>query len=341
MTSGLAKRVAWLAAASARPRPGSRVWSRTSPTLSQAVTLARAYTPASPNPLQSAIDPAKDKTIAYSTFECSAEACSAESRQQTPLIIQHSLFGRKENCKILGKELHHLTRRRVILPDARNHGDSPPCKEPSVRQMSSDLAGLQAQLGLPRACLMGFSTGGRVAMVTALTRPNTVDRLVVVASSPLNTADLQQRWERHREACYIVHTFLANSGRLLPAHSLELAADIELKLDLDTALKSTSMDKTERSLFISNLGKVNMEYLLNSPDLGRFPSMQDKVFHGPTLFITGEKRPVWEDDQQIRSIRHMFPNSHFVKIAGAGHCVHTEKQDDFLSAVIPFLQSEL
>ena len=74
-----------------------------------------------------------------------------------------------------------------------------------------------------------------------------------------------------------MHTFLANSGRLLPAHSLELAADIELKLDLDTALKSTSMDKTERSLFISNLGKVNMEYLLNSPDLGRFPSMQDKV----------------------------------------------------------------
>ena len=58
-----------------------------------------------------------------STFECSAEACSVESRQQTPLIIQHSLFGRKENCKILGKELHHLTRRRVILPDARNHGD--------------------------------------------------------------------------------------------------------------------------------------------------------------------------------------------------------------------------
>ena len=39
---------------------------------------------------------------------------------------------------------------------------------------------------------------------------------------------------------------------------LELAADNELKLNLNTTLKSTSMDKTERSLFISNLGKFNM-----------------------------------------------------------------------------------
>ena len=65
MTSGLAKRVVRLAAAPARLRPGPRVWSRISPTLYQAVTPARAYTPASPNPLQSAADPAKDKTIAY------------------------------------------------------------------------------------------------------------------------------------------------------------------------------------------------------------------------------------------------------------------------------------
>ena len=67
----------------------------------------------------------------------------------------------------------------------------------------------------------------------------------------------------------------------------------------------------------------------------------EQVFHGPTLFITGEKRPVWEDDQQIGNIRHMFPNSHFIKIAGAGHFVHTKKQDNFLSNVITFLQSEL
>merc|ERR1712013_835938 len=123
-----------------------------------------------------------DNKLSYVSYE------SPTSHTQAPLLIHHSLFGRKENFRSLGKKFHHLTKRSVIIPDARNHGSSPPCLNPSIKQMSSDLMNLTAQLGVEKTCLLGHAEGGRVSMLTALTRPNLVDR--------------------YREACYIVDTIL-------------------------------------------------------------------------------------------------------------------------------------
>jgi len=268
-----------------------------------------------------------DTKLSYVSYE--SPRCSG----QTPLIIHHNLFGRKENFRSLGKKFHHLTARSVIIPDARNHGNSPTCLNPSLKQMSSDLVNLSSQLGVEKACLLGHATGGRVGMLTALTTPQLVDRLVVVSSSPMNTTTSLARWDRFREACYIVNT-------ILRSHSMHEEAGVELTLEVDSALKDTLVDRAERALFLSNLGKINTEAFLNNPDMGKFPTLQGNTFNGPTLFITGEKKPSWECDTDVRTIRQLFPNSHFVKIPGAGHWVHTEKKDDFLAAAVTFLQTE-
>jgi len=265
--------------------------------------------------------------LSYVSYE------SPHSPNQTPLIIHHNLFGRKENFRTIGKKFHHLTKRSVIIPDARNHGNSPPCLNPSLKQMSSDLVKLTSQLGVEKTCLLGHASGGRVSMLTALTRPHLVDRLVVVSSSPINTTNSLAKWERFREACYIVNT-------ILRSHKTRGEdARVELTLDVDNALKGTLKNR-ERALFLSNFDKINTEAFLNNPDMGRFPTLQGNTFKGPTLFITGEKKPSWESDTDVRTIRQFFPNSFFVKIPGAGHWVHTEKEDDFLAAAVPFLQTE-
>lgn len=303
-------------------------------------TALRSYVaPAPTNPSTTSIkENITDTSLSYVSFE------STSSTTQTPLMIHHSLFGRKENFLSLGKKFHHLTKRSVIIPDARNHGNSPPCMNPSLKQMSSDLTQLTSQLGLEKTCLLGHATGGRVAMMTALTKPDLVDRLVVVSSSPLNTSTTLARWERNREACYIVHTILASHGKTVHncgiVHSMEGENGVDFILEVDNALKATLEDRSERALFISNLGKINTEALLNNPDMGRFPNLQGNTFNGPTMFITGEKKPSWECDKEVRAIRQLFPNSFFVKIPGAGHWVHTEKTDDFLAAAVTFLQTE-
>jgi len=274
-----------------------------------------------------------ENKLSYVSYES-----AGQSQASKPLIIQHALFGRKENLASLGKNINHVTKRSVIIPDARNHGNSPKCTNPSVKQMSSDLLGLQSQLRVPRASLLGFSTGGRVAMMAALSAPQMVDRLVVSSGSPLNTQQTLEKWERFQEAAHIVHTLLKSHG--ISSKSEMHDADFKLKLEIDEALKSTLKDRAGRALFLSNLGKSKLKSLMNNPDMGRFPNVDDKCFNGPVMFISGERQPSWANDDDIRRIKQIFPNSHFVKIPGAGHWVHLEKCDDFLSAVVSFLQTE-
>ena len=234
--------------------------------------------------------------------------------------------------------ISHLTKRTVIIPDARNHGNSPKCENPSIHQMSKDLVAFQNQLKINRSCLLGFSTGGRVAMMTALLQPQSVERMVVTGTTPLNTTELLTRWEKSMEAAHIIHTLSKANGYTSLSDLIEM--DIELKLKMNEALKSTIKEDSERALFLNNLGKTNLRALMHNSDMGKFPDLVGNVFSGPVMFITGEKKPAWSGDEDVRRIRQLFPNSHFVKIPGAGHWVHNEKSDDFLSAVITFLQTE-
>jgi len=277
---------------------------------------------------------AEDNTLSYVSYEN-----ASLKDNSTPLIIQHALFGRKENFTNLGKKIHHVTKRSIIIPDSRNHGNSPKCANPSVKQMAVDLMGLQQQLKIEKSSILGFATGGRVAMMSALLHPDKVDRLVISNSSPLNTQEILFRFESFQQAAYIVHTLLKNHG--ISSKSQIVDTDFKLKLELDEALKDTLKDNSTRALFLSNLGKFKLKALMNNPDLGKFPYVEDKCFKGPVMFITGENQPEWKSDTDIRSIKQIFPNSHFVKIAGAGHHVHQEKYEDFLSAVVSFLETEL
>lgn len=263
------------------------------------------------------------------------------------VTCQHGLFGRKENFTGLGRRAHHLTRRSVLVPDLRNHGESPPCRNMSLRQMSSDLVRLTSHLGVSRAAVLGHATGGRVAMYTALTRPELVTRLVVASSSPLDTAASLARWRRNRRAMEVMRDMLAGLSLDSRARleeegqgSEEGQKGVEFELEANAALRSVLTDPSERALFLSNLGKVNVEALLgSSPDLASFPDMQGHTYEGPTLFITGEREPVWGGDSEVRSIRTLFPNSHFVKVPGASHWPHTEASDEFLAATVSFLQT--
>ena len=54
-------------------------------------------------------------------------------------MIQHGLFGTKENWKTIGKELNHITNRTVYNIDGRNHGESPHTDEMTFALMAKDI----------------------------------------------------------------------------------------------------------------------------------------------------------------------------------------------------------
>lgn len=58
---------------------------------------------------------------------------------------------------------------KVIVADARNHGDSPHSPDLSYQVLSEDIISLLKTLDIPKATLIGHSMGGRTMMAVALT----------------------------------------------------------------------------------------------------------------------------------------------------------------------------
>jgi pimeloyl-ACP methyl ester carboxylesterase len=75
---------------------------------------------------------------------------------------------------------------RVLVPDLRNHGQSPHDPVNSYPAMVSDVLGLLDAQGVASANLVGHSMGGKVAMHLALNHPQRVTGLAVVDMSPVD-----------------------------------------------------------------------------------------------------------------------------------------------------------
>ena len=95
-----------------------------------------------------------------------------------PLILLH---GNGEDCSYFIHQMepfaHHF---RVIAIDSRGHGQTPRGEAPfTIRQFAEDLLAFMDQHGIGKAHLLGFSDGGNIAMVFALTHPERVEKLVL------------------------------------------------------------------------------------------------------------------------------------------------------------------
>lgn len=73
---------------------------------------------------------------------------------------------------------------RCLRYDTRGHGGSPVVETAyAVDDLAADLGALLATLGIAKAHVVGLSLGGMTGQVLAATRPDKVDRLVLVATS--------------------------------------------------------------------------------------------------------------------------------------------------------------
>jgi pimeloyl-ACP methyl ester carboxylesterase len=97
-----------------------------------------------------------------------------------PLILLHGGLGSGE---MFGPIIPALAaNHQVIAPDLQGHGRTADIDRPlDIRLMADDVAALIGHLGLERPDVMGYSLGGGVALMTAVTYPELVNRLVVAS----------------------------------------------------------------------------------------------------------------------------------------------------------------
>lgn len=100
----------------------------------------------------------------------------------TPLVLIGGLGADLTMLAVWANEL--AEQHQVLTFDNRGAGRSDQPDQPyTIAQMAKDTTGLMDALDIPRADVMGFSMGGRIALELALTRPDRVRRVVLVSTS--------------------------------------------------------------------------------------------------------------------------------------------------------------
>ena len=237
-----------------------------------------------------------------------------ETGQGMPIIIQHGLFGAGDNWLTAAKLLEDEY--RVILPDARNHGQSPHDRAFTYTAMAEDLVELLDTLGLEDALFVGHSMGGKAVMNLAVNFPQRVRQLVVVDIAP-----------RH----YPVH-----HQTILEAFSSIDTQNLKSRKEADEAMAAYIRDMSTRQFLLKNLTRSDdggFEWKLNLPvvrdqieNVGD-PLAEGTTYQGPTLFIGGSKSDYIQKEDE-RLIGQHFPKAKIKMISGAGHWVHAEKPEE-------------
>lgn len=244
--------------------------------------------------------------------------------QGPPLIILHGLFGSLENWHSISQKL--AADFQVFAVDQRNHGRSPHAAEMSYQSMAGDLKEFVTTHQLSAVNLLGHSLGGKVAMFFALNYPDLMEKLVVVDIAP-------RAYPPH-------HSEILNALSSLDLPSFKNRKDLETHLapsipDLATRqflLKNVKRDSAGTFYWQMNLAAIHRNYdRLNEALSSQQP------FTKPALFISGE-RSDYIRDEDLASIRKLFPQAAHCKIPGASHWVHADAPEAFLRKVREFLK---
>lgn len=234
------------------------------------------------------------------------------------LLIAHGLYGSARNWGAIAKRLSDT--RRVIAVDMRNHGESPWFDDHDYHGMARDLA---AVADGPMDVL-GHSMGGKAAMVMALTRPESVRKLIVADIAPAAYSHSQQ-WA------------------IDAMRSVDLSS-VESRSDADERLARTVEDRGVRAFLLQSLDlrgrrwRLNLDALESAmPDITGFPRI-DGRFDGPTLFLSGDESDYVRKEHRA-AIDRLFPNARFARLKGAGHWLHADRPREFEGAVRAFLDT--
>ena len=116
--------------------------------------------------------------IAYVDFEPLTED------RGEPIVLVHGFASTHAVNWLFTQWVKTLTEdgRRVIVFDNRGHGRSAKLYDPaqySLDLMAADIVHLLDHLSIPRADVMGYSLGGRIGTVLALTAPERVRSLIL------------------------------------------------------------------------------------------------------------------------------------------------------------------
>jgi len=246
---------------------------------------------------------------------------------QSPLIILHGLFGSHQNWHSIAKSLSEQS--QVYSLDLRNHGKSPHTDNMDYPSMARDIADFMQQHSLSSVRIIAHSMGGKVALWLALTRPELIEKLVVVDIAPVSYA----------------HSF----EDVLAGFDAVPLASIHSRQDADIHMAKIIKEHSLRQFLLQNLQwqgesfqwRLNLSTIRRSiAELTTFPESHFvQPFAKRVLFVGGLQSDYLNKTNQQQA-RQLFPKATFSMIKSAGHWLHVEQPELFKMIIEPYLSDK-
>lgn len=242
-----------------------------------------------------------------------------------PLLLIHGLFGSGEN---LGGISRHLSKSfDTYSIDLPNHGKSEHTSKTSLSLVTQTVAQFLVNHGVDKVSVVGHSLGGKVAMELALTRPQVVNKLVVMDMSPV---------------AYPPHHNRVFEGLM----AINVDA-LQSRADADEILESYVPEYPIRSFLLKNLVKNTnggFSWRVNLPVLheGYGDLLRENAnarFDGPTLLLKGGASDYLHESHR-ENIMRRFPNVSMKIVQNTGHWLHAEKPELVSRLISNFLHAE-
>lgn len=242
-----------------------------------------------------------------------------------PLLLIAGLASDSQSWQpIIGELSRHY---RVIVLDNRGVGrTSPNDVNTSITLMADDCIALIKSLALRSVSILGHSMGGFVAMDCAVRYPDYVDKLILAATSPLNS----QR-----------------NNALLADWVLYLESGMDMKLWFRNVfywIFSRDFFKNEEALneairlaieYPHQQSKVAFRKQVQA--IAEFNCLQDvSNITSKTLVICGKEDLLFPPEESL-VLSEKIPGSRFSFIEKAAHSIHIEYPQAFIKIVLDFL----
>ncbi len=222
----------------------------------------------------------------------------------------------------------------VVLLDQRAHGrsEAPECGY-ALADLAGDAAGIIRHLNIAPATVLGHSLGARVGLTLAALYPDLVAWLVlddppmdVNWSSPDQPPDLdvdQMRYRWFTNARTLRALSRDDLIALCKAQSPRWSPD-------ECARWSESKQQVDPRLWEAGGLSIDTSWRHEMPEVAC-----------PVLLVRGDvSLGSIVGDAHAAEAMGLLRHGHDVRIAGAGHSIHRDNFDDFISAVAPFLAND-
>lgn len=247
-----------------------------------------------------------------------------------PMLLLHGFTGSGRVWETVSAALSE--RYRVICPDLLGHGETDAPDDAGLYRLeacASDLVQIARTLGHARFGVLGYSMGGRLALVCAIHQPDAVTWLGLESASPGLMSEEERAARRESDNLLAerlrtggVDAFVAEWERMalfegvrrLPEERQAWLRDIRTRQRAEGLVNSLiGMGTGAQASYWAQLGEVMT----------------------PTFILTGER-----DVKFTRIGAEMavgMQNAVHVLMQGAGHTVHLEQPDGWLAALGEFL----